>query len=636
MRGMVARQRLVLSAALAASVALLTACAKNDVQVDPPHETAWPNTSPSPGAAPWPSTKVPYAKGMLLVSDGTDTVTIGEQRVRFPTTVTDASWSPDGSRLAFVDADNNISTSRPDGTDRLVLTRSRTGVHRARPVWLQSEIVFTEFGTSTPSLMSIPANASGQDTDEHEYTLPLADQGDEHMYASSPSAAAAPGPGREFAFQTESSPRPEVWVADLNGRSPWSVKVANGTQPALSPDGTKLAYVDTKGQIEVVAVDRDNAKPQQITFGVKSPTHLVWTYDGTRLAFQTPTDIESVSAKVASGATSNPATKIFGGSGVPTFLGQQRDRVVRFTRSDVIATAIAASKSRWETQPTFQPTESSRTASVATLTGLKNLPVVLGGASSISYGPLLFTSGTTLDSRTKTELKRLFGKAAGDNAPEILILGGPDIVPVAVEAEVKQMGYHTTRLAGSKASEIAAGTVAPGQYADALFVANATNTAAIAAVASMGPGATTLLLTDGRTLPPSAKNFLTGLDKSSKVYALDADARAALASFWKGTLTELTGSMLEAFGGGATRAILVDRSSPADVLLAISLSRTTGAPVLAIDPEAGIDAATQTWLQHSAGSLDTVYIVDASGHIRGELERKVAGLVSGPLGYAIG
>jgi hypothetical protein len=635
---MVARQRLVRTAALAASVALLTACAKKDIQVDPVRETAYPNTSPSPGSGPWPSTKVDFTKGMLLVSDGTDTVTIGDQRVKFPTTVTDAAWSPDGSRVTFVDAQNNISTSRPDGTDRLVLTVHNANIKRSRPAWQKSQIVFTETtGSAKALVMSVPANGSRQDPAEVEITGMFGSDDGKPMYGSSPSATPDNGPGREMAFQNDSGTSPEVWVADLNGRSPWAVKVATGTEPAISPDGTRVAYVNSKGQIEIAAADHDNPKPVQFTSGVKTPTHLVWSYDGTRLAFQTPSDIESVSTKLAKPGTANPTTKIFGSTGVPTFLGQQHDRVVRFAGSDPIATAIAASKSRWQTTPTFAPNESGRTASTATLTGVKNLSVVLGGANNINYGPLLFTSGATLDSRTKAEFKRIFGKVTGaDSGPEILILGGTDVVPTAVEAELKTMGYHTTRLAGSKASTIAASIVTPAQYADAVFVANSTNAAAIASVASMGRGATTLLLAEGRTLPEPAKTFLNGLDKESKVYILDADARGALAAFWKGKQTELTGTMLEQFGGSVDRAILVDRSSTADVLLAISLSRTTGAPIIAVDPKAGIDAATEKWLQHSAGNLDTVYVVDAASGIRGDLERKVAGLISGPLGYAIG
>jgi hypothetical protein len=76
---------------MAASVALLTtACAKaGPSTVDENHPTG--------GAT---SADAPLTAGALLISDGSDTVTIGGKAVKFPSTVTDAAWSPDGSRIA--------------------------------------------------------------------------------------------------------------------------------------------------------------------------------------------------------------------------------------------------------------------------------------------------------------------------------------------------------------------------------------------------------------------------------------------------------------------------------------------------------------------------------------------------------
>src|ERR1700730_14350918 len=108
MRAMLVRQRLVRTAAAAASVALIAACGVKA-------------NATNGGATPADSA-VAYAVGMMAVSNGTDTVDIAGRRVTFPTTVTDAAWSPDGSRLAFVDRDGNIATAHLDGSGLIVLT----------------------------------------------------------------------------------------------------------------------------------------------------------------------------------------------------------------------------------------------------------------------------------------------------------------------------------------------------------------------------------------------------------------------------------------------------------------------------------------------------------------------------------
>lgn len=160
MRSLVLRQRMVRAAAVAASLLLVTAACGTPSAGDNPAEG-----SGSLGA-------LALTQGALLLSDGTKVVTIGDQKVTFPTTVTDAAWSPDGSRIAFVDGDGNIATARPDGSGLVVLTKAAAGVTRSRPSWSRAWLFYAEQkadGTST--LKSVPTNgcdgpqevADGQD-----------------------------------------------------------------------------------------------------------------------------------------------------------------------------------------------------------------------------------------------------------------------------------------------------------------------------------------------------------------------------------------------------------------------------------------------------------------------------------------
>ena len=126
MRTHIVRRRLAHGAVVAASAALLAACGQH------PGATTTNNGTGSIGQAPG------YKAGLALISDGTTVVRVGDQKVTFPTTVTDAVFSADGSRIAFVNGDGNIATARPDGKGLKVLTAKAAGVVRSRPTWMNT------------------------------------------------------------------------------------------------------------------------------------------------------------------------------------------------------------------------------------------------------------------------------------------------------------------------------------------------------------------------------------------------------------------------------------------------------------------------------------------------------------------
>jgi hypothetical protein len=78
--------------------------------------------------------------------------------------------------------------------------------------------------------------------------------------------------------------------------------------------------------------------------------------------------------------------------------------------------------------------------------------------------------------------------------------------------------------------------------------------------------------------------------------------------------------------------VVVDKSNVTDILAAIGLARTYGAPLVAIDPAAGLADAVKAWLDGSSAAIDKAYIVDSKGVFGGDLERALSGLVAGPLG----
>ena len=634
MRALITRQKLALVAAGAVSAALLAACGADPLTTT--NTTAAPSTSAEVGPKPT------YQAGAVLVSDGTTTVRIGDQKVNFPTTVTDAAFSPDGSRIAFVDANGNIATAHPDGTGLIVLTKKQPGVTRSSPTWLQHRIVYTHRKDGVSTLFEVGSNGGnsfnyeGYEADTQFWFGEGPEAGN-----AAPSASKVEGPGMELAFQhTGAGGAPEVWVVDRNQRSPWSVKIADGAAAELSADGSRVAFVAANGQVSVVEA-KEGAKPVQISFGVDTPSHLAWSADGRRVAFQTKTGVQSVKSTPDS-STANPTTDHASSTGVPSFAPPVTDRFARLTEADPVQAAIAASRMRFATMDRYSPSESSPGAYTATITAAKGAGLS-GGAiaalTTVGYGgPVLFTTGSGLDKRVKAELQRLFGEISPDFAPEITIMGGPADVPAQVESDLKAMGFHVRRIPAADLAMIGL----PDKAADVglFFVVDSEDRAGLTAAATLGTGFP-VLISDNGVLSTRSKALLNTVTGAATIVPLDTAGEQAVGATWSGKPGSLkvdpaiatNAARLRALGAYSRGLLVVDRSVPADVLLATSISRWSGYAVVAVDGGAPLDPALVSWLDASSGMLDTLIVVDSTNKVSNDTIESVMRAVSGPLGF---
>jgi hypothetical protein len=620
----------------AGSLAAATACGGNSAQ----HTGAPRPTGTGHSAQPTRGAQHPvYSATVPTVSNGTNRVMIDHTAVTFPSTVTDAAWSPDGTRLVYVDGDGNIATARPDGTGVRVLTQSKPGVKRAQPAFEDGggEIVFSERGTDGVwRLMGV--GADGQDDPaaggSGEALLDSIGDGAGDTAASAVYDQAVvkfDGPLSTLAYQHQGANGGEIWILDRNQRGPRGQKARDGAQPAVAPEAKRLAFVGGDGQLYVQALPITSAGPAvRITVGVVGLTHPVWSPDGTRIAFGTASNVESVSASAPSGSGGNPLTVESPSPGIPSYEPLTPTSVLRFSTGDPVSDAIAESNAFYQTVPPTgvpeEPTAATYATTVTLVSSADPNALTIAGLGW-SNGPMLFTDPNALPAATAAELKRLLGpsKPAYGRIPKVQIIGDTGAISATVEAQVKGFGYQTTRRPDADPIAAAAALNGPGMGpiptdgAGTVFVVSATDTPAILALEATAHGGD-LLFTDDAAMPaldePIINRLASGGGKLSFI-AVGGQAQTALASSWPGkpsglSVIALGGSdadlnsllVAERFSDGPTEVAVASTFSWQEALLAAN--NGPGMPVVFVDPAKGLSSDAAGWLADSAPSVSTI------------------------------
>lgn len=665
-------RRLLVTAAAATSVALLaSACGKSSAQPGAASATGNPAASSAPSASAASTAEAPagqrYAAGTPLISDGSATVTIGGTPVRFPTTVSEASWSPDGSRIAFVDGSGNVATARPDGGSVVVLVKPDQGSKLSGPSWQGGTVLYTEQNSAGTHFVR-QARAVGQadhsDNDLYIFASVSSSTVTNLDNTSNPAASVRStvlGTHSTLAFQAPGTRGSEVWIhtADSNSRGGANPAhaVGAGSWPAVSGSG-ELAFAGANGGIDVVSAAALAKAYSSTPAATKvadaaGATHLTWTPDGGSIAYSTPSGIMEVAAGQAGAAPTQLSAK----PGVVSFLPTASDEVVTLSGTsptDLVGASVAVSRRRWLTQTGTTPEPAG-----AGPTGPHAMSVTIIAADDAAtaqkelgwaglYGPTLLSTGRgALDSRLTAEVTRVLGKPnTTDSFPGIdtvNLVGAAGSFPASVDGAITKLGYKPVHVT-SAPQQSPNNPVAP---APAIAVVDPADAAA--SNEAKAEGAHVIPLSGG-AIGAADLAYLTGKSKDfgatpPQIVAFGDKAFAAISALKLqnfATPAEALGDthadFLAAIAEGAGELTVAPADSPSDYVLAsLSAPRYSGQPfnaeaVVTVDPAQGISPTLKALLDTQSASISELDVVDTAGKLPADAVKQLGTLISGPLG----
>lgn len=555
--------------------------------------------------------------GRVAVSGagGTTTLVNADGSAAGTLTGTQPGWSPSGARAVTV-VGGGLQTQRYDGTDVKALPAPLGGQAPTSPVYVYDghAIVYADAGKlevvesdADPAyykptyLLSSKLQGTGCDS---QSTAAL---GDVLYFVRSTAACGQTG-----------SLTGAIMKYDADAGTLTTV-VANGSAPAVSPDGTKLVYTDAQGRLTVSGSDGSN--PQSLTDGNTAYTSYAWE----------PGQINEILAQSAGGGVLIDAVNGNVGDQVApagTSVAWQPLRQIYVPRvygSSHQATGIAASKWSWNTVGKSTP-------------GLVNAgSAVIIGAGSSSYGslapaladkkngPVLTNYSTTgLDSGLQSELTRILPKGK-----TVYVLGGTNLVNSSAASKLTSLGYKVDRVNGStrytESVDIAkAITSAP----KTVFLATAQDYHSLlsseAAAGSDGTSSTAVVLgTDNSTMTESVYSYLNTINpKTTAIVAVGGTAQTALINAYNDNHLPKWGTAGfsyypvsgSGYSGTSTALAKLWWSSPGNVTLVPSASWTVGidgtsamapfGPVLWTS-STSLDATDQQYLWDNSGAVET-------------------------------
>lgn len=615
------------------------------------------------------------ADSALTVSDGTTRVLVDGQPLTFPTTVTDATWAPNGSRVAFVDAAGDLVSTLPDGSQPRVLAHGGPGIVISGPAWSSDgvAVAFAEsvHGTTGPIKLA-KADGYGTSASGGGDGTAVADDPNTTDGASysSPDAVFTPDgtdparnivPNYVYEKTTAGSSTPEIWSVRNFAHAAQPYKVADGAEPTVSPDGRTVAFITGDRQLAVVDISNpfQPSAPKVLTHldGLQL-AHPTFSPDGTKIAFETsyirmgassvPNDVEAVPA-----AGGSPAV-VSAHPGVPAYRPTAVTHVTRLAGADRIGTAIAISQAEFP-----NPVSPASAPANLVLARSDQYSDALAGSVLAKNGPLLLTPSDALDPAVRAEIVRVLGPAH-HGAPVVTLLGGTQALSPTVEKAVTDLGYGVRRIGGADrfatAVAIAQTAISRDPGLRKFVVATGENFAdALSASATGDP----ILLTDDKVMPASTAAFLKSVAPATNAgpatfYAVGGQAVTATASLWPSVSSaapkriplagldrfetsfyvakEFFGADPGAMPGRLYLGTATGYNWPDSLAGGAAMANLSG-PMLLVDPRNGLTAEEQQWVSANSGSVDSALVFGGPVAVSTALDAELGKTLAGPAGY---
>lgn len=265
----------------------------------------------------------------LTISDGSGKVLMNGKAVDFGTQVTDPAWSPDGSRVVFIDGAGDLVVANADGSGQTVAAHNPGGQKWSHPTW-QTTQADPQDGMAARNNIFFASTAGGGTlwevpTDAHNAKPTQLSLNGYSGQGNTPPPAADnlwPAGGGRFGsavYEHDNGSSADVYVRDNYLRQQGGIAIKNASEPEYVLVGTSA---DSQGTPEVVFVRQVGAYKhvfveaiQNSTGGAPAPardltphattdcTEPAISPDGRTVAFSTSSGVVSVAAA----GSGNPA-----------------------------------------------------------------------------------------------------------------------------------------------------------------------------------------------------------------------------------------------------------------------------------------------------------------------------------------
>jgi hypothetical protein len=597
--------------------------------------------------------KIAYVQGGNLVvanADGSSPVPIVSGGVSGA-----PSWYDGGARIAYIQ-NGNAFTAQYDGshvrqysTDGLV-TGLSAGVYR--PHIGDAYLDFADNGQLCNSYVDPDANGGGG-------KIYCGDAG------SDPATGTAPADSDSYS--------PDFYV-DANGflNSNGNPSTIKALQPDVSPDDTKVAYIDpASGQVYVVSftIDQNTGKvvygsTVDATGDATPDSYPRWSPDGAHLTYTNSGNVIEIPSADKEGQA--PMTTLVTNASGAAWQPVGTNRVVRAWGSDAIETAIATSQLKYKTVGNL--TDPRAFAQGVVLSRSDAYYDALAGSAFAAdkSAPLLMTHTASLDAPVLAEIKRVLPSGG-----TVYLLGGKAALSSTVESQVTAAGYKIVRFAGSDMYDTAvkvdkAISSSPGE---ALIATGSSYYDALAAgpIAAEGDragnGPMVIVLTKGgvndASMPAESAAYLDSLTPSS-IYtqgtyivgvggpgnnALQAAYKAGMMHYWPTSgirFGKVVGSNAEdtavklatTFNHTGTLVGLATKSDWHDALAAGAELGSSGGVLLLTSPT-GLNQENSDYLAQNSPDLAQVNLFGGTAALPASIVTQVSALIGPPgtVGY---